>query len=144
MSTWNIKIIIFWGVKRGWCVRLTTLPPSMSRLSRQWGSLTPHNPIGLQGLLRNSFTLLYFWYMRLLKDIFSRNYLNRDIKWVSELYGQRYTHTFPRSVFPGAYSKDGCSRCPRIVLPYISNYTASHSKRPKILTFAAVNTSDLS
>jgi hypothetical protein len=25
----------FWGVKCGWCVELTTLPPSMSRLSRR-------------------------------------------------------------------------------------------------------------
>jgi hypothetical protein len=31
----------------------------MSRLSRHVGSLTPHNLIGLQGLLRDSFTLLY-------------------------------------------------------------------------------------
>jgi hypothetical protein len=30
----------------------------MSRLSRQCGSLTSHNPIGLQGLLRDSFALL--------------------------------------------------------------------------------------
>jgi hypothetical protein len=29
----------FWGVKCGWCVGLTTLPPSMSRLSRQCGTL---------------------------------------------------------------------------------------------------------
>jgi hypothetical protein len=33
-------------------VGLTTLLPSVSRLSRQWGSLTSHNPIGLHGLLR--------------------------------------------------------------------------------------------
>jgi hypothetical protein len=33
-------------------------PPSMSRLSRNVGSLTSHSPIGLQGLLRDTFTLL--------------------------------------------------------------------------------------
>jgi hypothetical protein len=45
----------FWGIKCGWCVGLTTLLPSMSRLSRvvdNVGFLTSHNPIGLHGLLR--------------------------------------------------------------------------------------------
>jgi hypothetical protein len=31
---------------------LTTLPSSVSRLSRPVGSLTSHNPMGLQGLLQ--------------------------------------------------------------------------------------------
>jgi hypothetical protein len=35
MGTGNIKKKSLWGVNCGWCVRLTTLPPSMSRLSRQ-------------------------------------------------------------------------------------------------------------
>jgi hypothetical protein len=41
-------------------VGLTTLPPSVSRLSNSVGSLTSHNPIGLQGLLQKQlhFTLL--------------------------------------------------------------------------------------
>jgi hypothetical protein len=42
----------FWGVKRSRNVRLTTSPPSMSRLSRYVGFSTSHNPIGLHDLLR--------------------------------------------------------------------------------------------
>jgi hypothetical protein len=42
-----------WGVKDGWRVRLTNLPPSLSRLSRQnVGASTSHNPMGLHGLLQ--------------------------------------------------------------------------------------------
>jgi hypothetical protein len=47
----------FLGVKCGGCIGLTNLPPSVSRLSNNVGSLTSHNPIGLQGLLRG---YLYF------------------------------------------------------------------------------------
>jgi hypothetical protein len=39
ISTGNIKKKNFWGVKYGWCVGLKTLPPPMSRLSRQCGIL---------------------------------------------------------------------------------------------------------
>jgi hypothetical protein len=34
----------FWGVKCGWCVGLTTIPPSMSQLSRQCGILKISQP----------------------------------------------------------------------------------------------------
>jgi hypothetical protein len=44
MSTGNIKKKSFWGVKCGWCVGLTTLPPSTSRLSRQCGILNISQP----------------------------------------------------------------------------------------------------
>jgi hypothetical protein len=43
-STGNIKKKSFWDVKCGWCVGLTILPPSMSRLSRQRGILNISEP----------------------------------------------------------------------------------------------------
>jgi hypothetical protein len=44
---------IFLGLKCGQCVRLTTLPPSVSRLSTQnVGASMSHNRMGLHGLLQ--------------------------------------------------------------------------------------------
>jgi hypothetical protein len=50
-----------WGVKGDRRVRLTNLPPSVSRLSREnVGASTSHNPMGLHGLLHGiAFTLIY-------------------------------------------------------------------------------------
>jgi hypothetical protein len=36
--------LCFWGVESGLCIRLTTLPPSVSRLSRQCGTLNISQP----------------------------------------------------------------------------------------------------
>jgi hypothetical protein len=43
----------------------------MSRLSDSVGSLTSHNPIGLQGLLRDSFTYFTLLYKTILKPIWT-------------------------------------------------------------------------
>jgi hypothetical protein len=53
----------FWGVKCGRCVGLATLPPSMSRLSRQCGILNISEPCRtprpVTGIALLYFTLLY-------------------------------------------------------------------------------------
>jgi hypothetical protein len=49
----GISTRIFLGVNGSRRVRLTTLPPSVSRLSREnVGASTSHNPMGLHGLLQ--------------------------------------------------------------------------------------------
>jgi hypothetical protein len=51
------------GVKGGRRVRQTTSSPSVGRLSREnMGASTSHNPMGLHGMLRDTFTF-YLWNM---------------------------------------------------------------------------------
>jgi hypothetical protein len=54
------------GVKSGQSVGLTTLPPSMSRMSESVGASTSRNPKGLHGLYRYNFTF-YILLMRFLQ-----------------------------------------------------------------------------
>jgi hypothetical protein len=68
MSTRNIKIImLFWGVKCGGCVRLTTLPLSMSRLPRQCGILNISQPYRPPRPV-TGIVLLFFFFLLLLRD----------------------------------------------------------------------------
>jgi hypothetical protein len=62
----------FWVVKSGRCVRLTTLPPSMSRLSRQCAILSisqPHRPprsvMGISSLFFFSWFILETCYVQM-------------------------------------------------------------------------------
>jgi hypothetical protein len=57
----------FGGVWRGGRVRLTTLPPSVSRLSDNVGSSTSSNAVGLHGLLRG--IALFYCYIMWLREI---------------------------------------------------------------------------
>jgi hypothetical protein len=51
----------FWRVTGGLRVRLTILPPSVSRLSKEnVGASTSHNPVSLHGLLQE---YLYHFYL---------------------------------------------------------------------------------
>jgi hypothetical protein len=49
---------IFLGVKSGWRVGLTTLLPSMSRMSENVGASTSRNPKGLHSLYKENFTFI--------------------------------------------------------------------------------------
>jgi hypothetical protein len=51
--------VIILGVKNGRRVGLTTLPPSMSRMSENVEVSTSRNPKGLHGLYRDNFTFLW-------------------------------------------------------------------------------------
>jgi hypothetical protein len=66
---------IFLGVKSGRRIGLTTLPPSMSRISENVGASTSHSPKGLHGLYRENvkvFSIKWFPAMR----------LSNPMKWV--------------------------------------------------------------
>jgi hypothetical protein len=54
MSTRNLP-----GGKSGRRVRLTTLPPSVSRMAEYVGASTSRNPKGRHGLYRDNFTLVF-------------------------------------------------------------------------------------
>ena len=54
MSTGNIP-----GCKGGWCVRLTTSPPSCAECHEIWEPKPPGTPWATPGLLRDSFTFTF-------------------------------------------------------------------------------------
>jgi hypothetical protein len=70
------------GVRGGWRVRLTTLPLSVSRLSKgNVGPLTSHNPVGLHSLC-TGIPLPFFLYISQMKRIGSKWY-QKDYNTVS-------------------------------------------------------------
>jgi hypothetical protein len=62
----------FPAVKRGQSVGLTTLPPSMSRISENVGASTSRNSKGLHALYRDNFTLTF---KQQLPKLFGRTYV---------------------------------------------------------------------
>jgi hypothetical protein len=69
--TKKLVLGIFLGVKSGRRVGLTTLPPSMSRMSENVGASTSRKSKGLHGLYRDNFTLLVFHQLRIHGDFSS-------------------------------------------------------------------------
>jgi hypothetical protein len=54
---------LFLAVKSGRRVRLTTLPPSVSRMSENVGASTSHKLMGLHDLYRDNFAF-YLWLIK--------------------------------------------------------------------------------
>jgi hypothetical protein len=75
-------------VKSGRRVGLTTLPPSMSRMSENVGASTFRNPKGLHGLYRNNFYL--FTYIRYTINVHTY-FLQNCSCGITELVDIKYT-----------------------------------------------------
>jgi hypothetical protein len=118
-----------WEVERGRCVRLTTSPPCVIRMSGYVGALTRHNLIDLDGLLQrelyflyvddartseetqprastacygNSFTLLYVGNTPMGLHGLLRGCYSRICRWYSYLTGN--THIGIHGLYQGCYS----------------------------------------
>jgi hypothetical protein len=57
----------FWGVKHGQHVRLTTLPPSVSRLSRRCGSLDHSHPYVPSRPITGTALLFFFFFRNMIQ-----------------------------------------------------------------------------